>query len=160
MVQSSFVKMLVGNSAITEVNELKYIKFTFKIFWMHIFHIYSLKSKWQNQINFKINVKMKEKIFLALVSKINHPKKYQVSKCFIQKEQAFMNWLYKIIRKLSGRTQDFFKNFFDTTKNQILLKSFLRPDRKISELGPPLIKKVISAREMFMNKSTSLAKQS
>ena len=48
MVQSSFVKKLFGNSAITEVNELKYINFTFKIFWMHIFHIYNLKSKWQN----------------------------------------------------------------------------------------------------------------
>ena len=53
------IKLLVGNSAITEVNEVKNIKFTFKIFQMQIFHIYNLKSKWQNQINFKINVKTK-----------------------------------------------------------------------------------------------------
>ena len=53
------IKLLVGNSAITEANELKNIKFTFKIFQMQIFHIYNLKSKWQNQINFKINVKTK-----------------------------------------------------------------------------------------------------
>ena len=66
--------MLVGSSAITEVNEMKYIKFTFKIFRMHIFHIYSLKSKWQNYFNFKINIKMKGKICLALVSQANHQK--------------------------------------------------------------------------------------
>ena len=49
MVQSSFVKKIFGNSAMAEVNELKYINFT--IFWMHIFHIYNLKSKWQNYAN-------------------------------------------------------------------------------------------------------------
>ena len=42
------IKLLVENSAITEVNELKNIKFTFKIFRVQIFHIYNLKSKWQN----------------------------------------------------------------------------------------------------------------
>ena len=39
------VKLLFGNSAITEVNKLKNIKFTFQIFQMQIFHIYNLKSK-------------------------------------------------------------------------------------------------------------------
>ena len=66
MVQSSFVKTLVKNPEITEVNELKCIKFTFKIFCMHIFHIYNLKSKWQNKINFKINYKMKGMICSAI----------------------------------------------------------------------------------------------
>ena len=51
----------VGNSAITEANELKYIKFMLKIFLMQIFHIYNPKSK--NLI------KRKGKICLALVSK-------------------------------------------------------------------------------------------
>ena len=38
---------------------------------MEISHIYNLKSKWQNQINFKINLKTnkQKKISLALVSK-------------------------------------------------------------------------------------------
>ena len=31
----------------------------FKIFQMEIFHSYNRKSKWQNQINFKVNIKMK-----------------------------------------------------------------------------------------------------
>ena len=34
-------------------------KLKFKIFYMQIFQIYNLKSKWLNQIDFKINVKMK-----------------------------------------------------------------------------------------------------
>ena len=51
------MKLLVGNSAITEVNELKNIKFMF--FRMQIFHIYNLKSKCHNYINFNLNVKTK-----------------------------------------------------------------------------------------------------
>ena len=35
---------------------------------------------------------MKGKISLALASKINHPKKSQVSKCFIYKKKVFINW--------------------------------------------------------------------
>ena len=54
------IKLLVRNSAITEVNELKItvFKFTFEILQMQIFDIFNLKSKWKNQIDFKINVKM------------------------------------------------------------------------------------------------------
>ena len=52
---------------------------------------------------------MKGKICLALVSKINHAKNNQVSKCFIQKEQVFMNWLYKIIRKTEWQNVGFIK---------------------------------------------------
>ena len=37
------IKLLVENSAITEVNELKNIKFMFKIFQIQIFHINDLK---------------------------------------------------------------------------------------------------------------------
>ena len=55
MVQSSFatikyckVKLLVENSPTTEINELKNIKFMFKIFRMQIFDIYKLKLEWQN----------------------------------------------------------------------------------------------------------------
>ena len=55
VVQSSFatikyckVKLLVENSATTEINELKNIKFMFKIFRMQIFDIYKLKLEWQN----------------------------------------------------------------------------------------------------------------
>ena len=51
------MKLLVGNSAITEVNELKNIKFMF--FRMQIFHIYNLKSKCHIYINFNLNVKTK-----------------------------------------------------------------------------------------------------
>ena len=48
------------NSAITEVNGLKItvFKFTFEILQMQIFDIFNFKSKWKNQINFKVNVKM------------------------------------------------------------------------------------------------------
>ena len=78
--------MLVKNSTIAKVNELKSIKFTIKTFQKQIFLIYNLKSKWQNHINLKINVKTKTgKIFLTLVSKTNHPKKYQVKIFFISK---------------------------------------------------------------------------
>ena len=41
----NIAKLPVGNS---ENNGLKNIKFTFKNFWMQVFHIYNLKSKWQN----------------------------------------------------------------------------------------------------------------
>ena len=60
----TMIKLLVGNSAVTEV-----INFTLKIFQMQVFHIYNLKSKWQSKINIKINVKTKGKICLALVLK-------------------------------------------------------------------------------------------
>ena len=42
------IKLLAGNSATIEINELKNIKFTFKIFRMHVFHIYKPESQWQN----------------------------------------------------------------------------------------------------------------
>ena len=42
------IKLLAGNSATLEINELKNIKFTFKIFRMHVFHIYKPESQWQN----------------------------------------------------------------------------------------------------------------
>ena len=80
------IKLVVGKFAIAEVDELKNIKFTFKVFRMQIFH---LKSKWQNYINLNINVKTKGKICLALVLK-QTPNK--VSKSFIYKKQVFMNW--------------------------------------------------------------------
>ena len=48
ILQRYYKKLLVGNSAIGEVNELKIVKFTFKIFRIQIFHIYNPKFKRQN----------------------------------------------------------------------------------------------------------------
>ena len=81
------------------------------------------------------------KICLALVLKRNDPKKYQVSKRFFIRK--FINY-----KKLSDKTYNLLKlRYFlrKTTKNLLVLNSFLRPDRKLSELGPPLIKKAGSA---------------
>ena len=71
---------------------------------------------------------------LALFLKRNHPKKYQVSKRFFFLETSFYKLLY--VSSVS---------FWVVRKNLPLLTSFLRFDRKCSELGPPLITKAGSA---------------
>ena len=54
------IKLLVGNSAITEVNELKnngiaIFRLTFYIFRMQIFHIINLNPSSRTRLIFKIN---------------------------------------------------------------------------------------------------------
>ena len=78
---------------------LKYLDLRFRFFEckFKIFHIYNLKYKRQNQINLKKKKCQKEtvrKTYLALVSKRNHPKKYQVSKRLFIRNKSILTGLF------------------------------------------------------------------
>ena len=68
------IKLLVGDSALTEVNKLKNINFTFKIFQMQIFTFATLDQLAELDI-FKKMSKQKERFRFSFGFKTKHPEK-------------------------------------------------------------------------------------